>query len=43
MEWPVDGLFNGRQGVQGGHRHTNAISFYNLNNEKVSPNWLLGI
>lgn len=29
--------------VQGGHCHTSAITFYNLNNGKVSPNWLLGI
>ena len=39
----ADGLPYGHLMVQGEYRHTNACPLYSLSNEKVSPNWLLGV
>ncbi|MBR3206195.1 MAG: hypothetical protein IKF58_07255 [Bacillus sp. (in: Bacteria)] len=39
----ADGLSYGHLMVQGECRHTIAYPLYSFSNEKVSPNWLLGI
>ncbi len=40
---PAGGLLNGHLMVQENIRHTNAYPLYSFSNEKVSPNWLLGV